>query len=89
MLLSRGLAALTLLFSLTLHAEYLYKDDVVKNPQFSEQINAIGTELKAKTGISLYLVMVRDLEENQSIADFEKQLSTELKEPAVIMTFIE
>ena len=91
MLLSRGLAALTLtlLFSLTLHAEYLYKDDVVKNPQFEEQINAIGTELKAKTGVSLYLVMVRDLEENQSVADFEKQLSTELKEPAVIMTFIE
>jgi hypothetical protein len=91
LLLSRGLAALTLtiLFSLSLHAEYLYKDDVVKNPQFSEQINAIGAELKAKTGVSLYLVMVRDLDENQSIADFEKQLASELKEPAVIMTFIE
>jgi hypothetical protein len=91
LLLSRGLAALTLtiLFSLSLHAEYLYKDDVVKNPQFSEQINAIGAELKAKTGVSLYLVMVRDTEENQSIADFEKQLAVELKEPAVIMTFIE
>lgn len=91
MLLSRGLAALTLtiLFSFSLHAEYLYKDDVVKNPQFAEQINAIGTELKAKTGVSLHLVMVRDLEENQTIADFEKQLAAELKEPAVIMTFIE
>jgi hypothetical protein len=91
LLFSRGLAALilTLLFTLTLHAEYLYKDDVVKNPQFEEQINAIGTELKTKTGVSLYLVMVRDLDENQSIADFEKNLAAELKEPAVIMTFIE
>lgn len=91
MLLSRGLAALTLiLFSaLSLHAEFLYKDDVVKNPAFSKQINAIGTELKAKTGVSLYLVMVRDLDGNQSIADFEKQLAREIKEPAVIMTFIE
>jgi hypothetical protein len=91
LLLSRGLAALTFIIisALSLNAEYLYKDDVVKNPQFSEQINAIGSELKAKTGVSLYLVMVRDTEENQSIADFEKQLSTELKEPAVIMTFIE
>lgn len=91
MLLSRGLAALTLtiLFSLSLHAEYLYKDDVVKNPQFAEQINAIGAELKAKTGVSLYLVMVRDLDQNQTIADFEKQLASELNEPAVIMTFIE
>ncbi len=91
MLLSRGLAALTLiiLFSFSLKAEYLYKDDVVKNPNFAEQINAIGSELKAKTGVSLYLVMVRDLEENQTIAEFEKQIAAELKEPAVIMTFIE
>lgn len=91
MLLSRGLAALTFIvfFALSLQAEYLYKDDVVKNPNFTQQIDAIGAELKAKTGVSLYLVMVRDLDENQSIADFEKQLATELKEPAVIMTFIE
>lgn len=91
MLLSRGLAALTLivLFAFSLHAEYLYKDDVVKNPNFTQQIEAIGSELKAKTGVSLYLVMVRDLEENQSIADFEKQIVSEAKEPAVIMTFIE
>ncbi|MDD5159797.1 MAG: 3-dehydroquinate dehydratase [Sulfuricurvum sp.] len=91
MLLSRGLAALTFLtlFSFSLNAEYLYKDDVVNNPKFAEQINAIGTELKAKTGVSLYLVMARDVEENQSIADFEKQLVSEVGEPAVIMTFIE
>lgn len=91
MLLSRGLAALTLLFSLTfsLHAEYLYKDDVVNNPNFAEQINSIGAELKAKTGVSLYLVMVRDLDENQSVADFEKQLASEVGEPSVIMTFVE
>ncbi|MBN2869347.1 MAG: 3-dehydroquinate dehydratase [Campylobacterales bacterium] len=91
MLLSRGLAALTfiVLSAFTLQAEYLYKDDVVKNPAFTEQINAIGAELKAKTGVSLYLVMVRDLDDNQTIADFEKQLALELQEPAVIMTFIE
>ncbi len=91
MLLSRGLAALTLivLSAFSLHAEYLYKDDVVKNPAFTEQINAIGAELKAKTGVSLYLVMVRDLEENQTIADFEKKIAEEVDEPAVIMTFIE
>lgn len=91
MLLSRGLAALTfsLFFTLSLHAEFLYKDDVVQNPNFTQQIESIGKELKAKTGISLYLVMVRDLDENQSIADFEKQLAIELKEPAVVMTFVE
>ena len=91
MLLSRGLAALILtwLFSLSLHAEYLYKDDIVNNPKFAEQINAIGTELKAKTGVSLYLVMVRDLDQNQSIADFEKKIASEVGEPSVIMSFVE
>lgn len=92
MLHSRGLAALTFivsLFSLSAHAEFLYKDDVVHNPKFTEQINSIGAELKAKTGVSLYLVMVRDLEENQSIADFEKNITANLDQPAVIMTFVE
>ncbi|HEX5330672.1 3-dehydroquinate dehydratase [Sulfuricurvum sp.] len=89
MLLSRGLAALTLLFTFSLHAEYLYKDDVVNNPKFAEQINAIGTELKAKTGVSLYLVMMRDLDQNQSVADFEKELAQNVGEPSVIMTFVE
>jgi len=91
LLLSRGLTALTLILSLaiSLNAEYLYKDDVVSNPNFAEQINAIGTELKAKTGISLYLVMVRDLDQNQSVAEYEKQLALAVGEPSVIMTFIE
>lgn len=91
MLLSRGLAALILtwLFSLSLHAEYLYKDDIVNNPKFAEQINAIGAELKAKTGVSLYLVMIRDLDQNQSVADFEKQMVAQVGEPSVIMTFVE
>lgn len=88
---SGGLAALTLVFVFfsPLHAEFLYKDDVVKNPNFTQQIESIGSELKAKTGISLYVVMVRDLENNESISDFEKRLSAEMNEPAVIMTFIE
>ncbi len=87
---SRGLAALILLFfSVTLHAEFLYKDDVVHNDLFTEQIEKIGQELYAKTGISLYLVMLRDLDMNQTTVDFEKSLSSELKEPFVVLTFVE
>lgn len=92
MRLSRGLAALTLIglcFLTSAHAEFLYKDEVVKNPIFTDQINTIGAELKAKTGVSLYLVMVRDLDNNQSIADYEKNLTRELGEPSVILTFVE
>jgi hypothetical protein len=88
---SRGLAALTLFVSLLLplHAEFLYKDDVVKDKNFAKQVELIGSELKAKTGVSLYLVMVRDLDKNQSISDFEKQISADTNDSAVIMTFVE
>lgn len=92
MLFSRGLAALTFwLFSLytSLQAEFLYKDDVVNNPNFAKQIETVGRELKDKTGISLYVVMLRDLENNESVADFEKRLTSELDENSVIITFVE
>lgn len=92
MRLSRGVAALTLIgifFLNSVHAEYLYKDDVVKNPLFTNQINTIGAELKAKTGISLYLVMLRDLDNNQTIGGYEKNLIHELGEPSVVLTFVE
>lgn len=87
----RGLVALTLslLFSTTLFAEYLYKDEVVSNPDFTEQIDLIGNELYEKTGISLYLVMVHRLEDNQTIADQELTLTKSLKEPFVLLAFSE
>lgn len=91
MRISRGLAALifTLLFSNILFAEYLYQDDVVQRDSFSEEIEKIGSELYEKTGVSLYLVMARDLDENQTIAAYELSLAEELKEPAVILSFVE
>ncbi len=85
----QGLAAFFLTFTLSAHAEFLYKDDVVKNPRFTQQIELIGSELKAKTGVSLYLVMVRDLDDNQTVAQYEEEIASKLKEPAVIMTFVE
>ncbi|MGB6020115.1 MAG: 3-dehydroquinate dehydratase [Sulfurimonadaceae bacterium] len=88
---SRGLTALifTLLFSTSLFAEYLYKDDVVQRDSFTEEIEEIGSELYEKTGVSLYLVMVRDLDENQTLAAYELELANELKQPAVILSFVE
>lgn len=91
MIFTRGLAALifTLFFTFTLQAEFLYKNDVVQNDKFVHEIESIGTELKEKTGISLYLVMVRDLDENRSTVDFEKSLIGDLQEPFVVLTFVE
>ena len=89
MIFTRGLAALILLFGISLHAEFLYKDEVVQHPEFTAEIEKIGNELYDKTGISLYLVMVRDLEQNRTTVDFEKSLIGELKEPFVVLTFVE
>lgn len=87
----RGLAALIFiaLFSPSVSAGFLVKDDVVNNEKFTDQVNALGEELYEKTGISLYLVMVRDLDANQSIADFESGIMEHLQQPAVLLTFAE
>ena len=91
MRISRGLAALAFLafFSSSLFAEYLYVDDVVQKDSFSETIEAIGQELHEKTGVSLYLVMVRDLDENQSVAEYAMSIAKEMPQPAVVVAFAE
>ncbi len=87
---TRGLAALiTLLFSLSLHAEFLYKDDVVHHEKFAHEINSIGRELYDKTGIALYLVMKRELDNNRTIVEYEESLIPELQQPFVLLTFVE
>ena len=88
---TRGLTALilSLLFSTSLFAEYLYQDDVVQRDSFQAEVEEIGTELYEKTGVSLYLVMQRDLGENQTLAAYDLALAKELKQPAVILSFVE
>jgi hypothetical protein len=88
---SRGLAALILatLFQTTLVAEYLYKDDVINNPKFTEKIEGLGEELYEKTGISLRLVMIRDLPNETGIVAYEKKIMSEFSEPTVMLTFAE
>lgn len=88
---SRGLAALilTLLFQTQLTAEYLYKDEVVSNEKFSASIESIGSELFSKTGISLRLLMLRDLPQDTNILEYEKKLVQEFTEPTVLLVFAE
>ena len=88
---TRGLAALilTLFFSTSLFAEYLYQDDVVQKESFAEVINPIGQELFEKTGVSLYLVMLRDLDTNVSVADYAMEIAEKMPQPAVVVIFAE
>jgi len=71
-----------LILSQSLSAEYLYNDELYDLNSFSkidaqklqkdffDKVEAIGSELKRKTGISLYLVATMKLDANKSIADY-------------------
>lgn len=91
MKISRGLLALilTICFTTALTAEYLYKDTVVHNPTFSAEIEKLGSELYQKTGISLRLIMVRELPHGESIVDFQRQIMKDFNEPTILLTFSE
>ena len=87
----RGLYALifTLFFQNTLVAEYLYKDEVIFNPKFNESVNILGAELYDKTGISLRLLMLKELPDGMNIVEYEKELMKEFNTPTILLTFSE
>ncbi len=91
MKISRGLGALifSVFLQTTLIAEYLYKDDVVNNSKFSEKIEYIGEDLYQKTGISLRLIMIRDLPNEMSMLEYENKLIQNFNEPTVLLIFAE
>ncbi len=88
---NRGLYALilTILFQTQLTAEYLYKDEIIFNPDFNKEVNKLGLELYEKTGISLKLVMLKKLPDGQNIIDYESELLKEFKTPTVLLMFSE
>ncbi len=89
--LTRGLFALifTLFIQTNLSAEYLYKDEVIFNPSFNESVEILGSELYAKTGISLYLLMLRELPVGKNIVQYEKELIQKFSTPTILLTFSE
>jgi hypothetical protein len=89
--LQRGLYALilTLFFQNTLVAEYLYKDEVIFNPKFNESVEELGAELYEKTGISLRLLMLKELPHGMKMAEYEKEVMKDFDTPTILLTFSE
>jgi len=87
----RGLFALilTLLFTTQLTAEYLYKDEIVYNPKFTQEIEEVGAALYKQTGIALRLVMIKELPKDMTMYAYEKGLLSHFKEPTILLTFAE
>lgn len=80
---------LALLFNTALCAQYLYKDELIFNPAFNAEVEKLGSELHEKTGISLRLVMLKELPKDMSIVDYEKELIKEFSSPTILLTFSE
>jgi len=89
--LTRGLFALliTIFAQTEVFAEYLYKDEIIHNDKFTKDIEVLGSELYAKTGIALKLVMLKELPVDTSIEVYEKELMKEFSEPTVVLMFSE
>lgn len=80
---------LFIIFNSSLLAQYLYKDELIFNSLFSEEIEKIGSELYQKTGISLRVVMLKKLPSNTNMVEYEKKLIKDFSEPTVLLTFSE
>jgi len=80
---------LALLFNTSLFAQYLYKDELIFNPAFNAEVEKLGSELYQKTGISLRLVMLKELPKGISIVDYEKELIKDFNSPTILLTFSE
>lgn len=80
---------LALLFNTSLFAQYLYKDELIFNPAFNAEVEKLGSELYQKTGISLRLVMLKELPKGMSIVDYEKELIKDFNSPTILLTFSE
>ena len=62
---------------------------MIFNPDFNAEVEKLGTELYEKTGISLRLLMIKELGKDQSIVDYEKDIMKNFSEPTVLLTFSE
>ncbi len=89
---SRGLAALIFIIffqNILLADEYLYKDEVINNPDFRINVNRLGGELYEATGIKLKLVSIKEYKGYDNILEYEKDLIKEFQEPTILLIFAE
>ena len=79
----------TLFFHTQLFAQYLYKDELISNAKFTKDIEQLGSELYAKTGVSLRLLMLKEMPKQMSIEAYEKDLLSQFHEPTIVLMFSE
>jgi len=89
--LTRGLYALILIITVQsqLVAEYLYKDEIIHNPKFTDEIETLGKTLFDKTGVTLKLLMLKELPSGVSMYEYENKILKKASTPTILLTFSE
>jgi len=78
---------LSLLSFSAVEASFVIKNDDILPQKTVSKIDEMGEELKAKTGVGVYLAAVNDKNET-SIKVFEEKLSAKLKKPYILLTIL-
>ena len=68
-----------------LQAKFIHKDELIKIDNFSSQVETIGQELFEKTGISLYMINIKAIE-NEMLIQTEQRIAQELQEPFILLS---
>lgn len=77
-----------LIFSIPLlygNTSYVYYDDLFKNQNFNSDINQIGNELTAKTGVNLYLAIYDD--NNSGVEVIQSKIQKRLPPQSIVLFF--
>ncbi len=84
MKLLKGFLPLLIALAINLQASYIYKDELSSNAIFASDIEKIGEELYAKTGIKLVLAMYKKLPTSDMV-EFEKDILSNYTSPTIIL----
>ncbi len=77
---------LVIFLSSNLFANFIISSSEILPKKTTDKINQMGKELKEKTGISVYLVIIKDLN-GSNIVEYEKNISKNLSKPFVLLSF--
>jgi hypothetical protein len=76
------------LFSVSLFGKFVIKDELNMHPEFLNKIETLGTEVEAKTGVAVYVLILKTTNE-QSLSIIGKDELAKLSPNSAILTFTE
>jgi len=74
-----------LFFTSPLNAHFIHKDEIINIDNFNTQVETIGKELFRKTGVSLYMIIIKSIE-NEILIKTEQKIAQELKPPFILLS---